>query len=245
MEVRAMTDTVHVTWSAVRADVSPAGWLDETERGRFDGLRKVQDRRAFLSSRILLKTTVGRLADTPPELVRLAYHCPRCDRSHGRPVVISPPAAVGWHVSLSHTSRQVIVAATDAGPVGVDIETTASTMFRGFDGVALTNAEAAEVERCAPSARAKARAVYWARKEAVLKATGFGLAVDPAALEVSAPYLPAALTAWHADKPLAAPAQITDVPVDDDHVAAVAVLSPAHCAVVLRAPPGSGRGKGG
>ena len=240
-----MTDTVQVTWSPVSADVPPADWLDETERDRFDRLLKVQDRRVFVTSRMLLKTMVGRLADTPPELVRLAYPCPRCGRSHGRPVVVAPHAAVRWHVSISHTSRQVIVAATDAGPVGVDVERSAATAFEGFDGVALTNAEAAEVQHCAPAARAKARAVYWARKEAVLKATGYGLAVDPAALEVSAPYLPAALTAWHADKPLAAPAQITDVPVGDDHVAAVAVLSPAHCEVVLRAPPRSGRGKGG
>jgi 4'-phosphopantetheinyl transferase len=231
---------VHVTWSAVRADVSPAGWLDETERGRFDGLRKVQDRRAFLTSRILLKTTVGRLADTPPELVRLAYHCPRCDRSHGRPVVVAPPAAVGWHVSLSHTSRQVIVAATDAGPVGVDIETTASTMFRGFDGVALTNAERTEVERCAPAARANARAVYWARKEAVLKATGYGLAVDPAALEVSAPHLPAVLTEWHADEPRPQHVQLSDLSVDDDHVAAVVVLAQMPVGVDLQQVPESG-----
>ena len=235
-----MTDTVHVTWSVGGADVSPAGWLDKAERGRFDGLRKVEDRRGFLTSRILLKTTVGRLADTPPELVRLAYHCPRCDRSHGRPVVVAPPAAVRWHVSLSHTSRQVIVAVTDAGPVGVDIETTAGTMFEGFDGVALTNAERTEVLHCAPAARARARAVYWARKEAVLKATGYGLAVDPAALEVSAPHLPAALMAWHAGEPPPRHVQISDIPADDGHVAAVAVLTQMPVGVDLQQVPGSG-----
>jgi 4'-phosphopantetheinyl transferase len=240
MEVRAMTDTVHVTWSPGSADVPPADWLDETERGRFDRLRKVEDRRVFVTSRMLLKTMVGRLADTPPELVRLAYGCPRCGRSHGRPVVVAPHTAVRWHVSMSHTSRQVIVAATDAGPVGVDVERTAASVFEGFDGVALTNAERTEIERCAPSARAKARAVYWARKEAVLKATGFGLAVDPAALEVSAPHLPAALTAWHADEPAPRHVQISDVPVDDDHVAAVAVLAQMPVGVDLLQVPGSG-----
>ena len=240
-----MTGTVHVCWSPRSAEGSAVDWLDETERGRFDGLRRVEDRRVFLSSRMLLKTFVGHLAETSPELVRLTYYCPRCGRSHGRPVVVGPPAAVRWHVSLSHSGLEVLVAATDVGPVGVDVETTAATMFEGFDGVALTCAERTEVERCAPAARARARAVYWARKEAVLKATGYGLAIDPAALEVSAPHLPAALTGWHADRPLVAPAQITDVPVDDDHVAAVAVLSPVHCEVVLRAPPRSGSGKGG
>ena len=235
-----MTSTVHVCWSPRSPDGFPMDWLDETERGRLEGLRQIEDRRAFVTSRILLKTVVGDLAATSPELVRLTYHCPRCGRSHGRPVVVAPPAAVRWHVSLSHSGRQVIVAASDAGPVGVDVETTAGTVFEGFDGVALTNAEAAEVQHCAPAARAKARAVYWARKEAVLKATGFGLAVDPAALEVSAPHLPAALTAWHADEPPPRHVQISDVPVDDDHVAAVAVLAQMPVGVDLLQVPGSG-----
>jgi 4'-phosphopantetheinyl transferase len=204
--------------------VSPAEWLDETERGRFDGLLQVEDRRVFLTSRMLLKSVVGEVADTRPELVRLSYGCLRCGRSHGRPVVIGPPSAVRWHVSLSHTGRHVMVAATDAGPVGVDVERIAATDFDGFGSVALTPAERAEVERCDPAGRDRARAIYWARKEAVLKATGYGLKVDPAALEVSAPHLPAALTAWHACEPSPAHVEITDVPVDDDHTAAVAVL---------------------
>jgi len=134
----------------------------------------------------------------------------------------------------------VMVAATDVGPVGVDVESAAATGFDGFDEVALTAMEQTEVECCAPVAQSRARAVYWTRKEAVLKATGHGLAVDPAALEVSAPHLPAALTAWHADEPPPASVQIIDVPVDGDHVAAVAVLTDEHCQLVLHAPPGSG-----
>jgi len=237
-QVRAMTGTVHVCWSPLNADASPNDWLDETERGRFKGLRQVQDRGAFVTSRMLLKILVGHLADTPRDLVRLSYHCPRCGRSHGRPVVVAPHGAVGWQVSLSHTGRHVMVAATDAGPVGVDVERTAATGFEGFDSVALTYAERTEVERCAPAARARARAVYWARKEAVLKATGHGLAVNPAAVEVSAPHLSAALMAWHAGETPPPQVQISDIPVDDDHVAAVAVLAPTPCEVDLQPVPG-------
>ena len=235
-----MTGLVHVRWSPRRADVSPVQWLDETERGRFGGLRLVEDRRAFLTSRMLLKTVVGDLADTPPELVRLSYDCLRCGRPHGRPVVVAPHSAVRWHVSISHTGHHVMVAATNAGPVGVDVERTAATAFEGFDGVALTREERTEVERCAPAARDRARAIYWARKEAVLKATGYGLNVDPAALAVSPPHLPAALTAWQGGEPSPAQVQIADVPVDDDQVAAVAVLTPMPCAVDLQRVPGSG-----
>jgi 4'-phosphopantetheinyl transferase len=242
LKARAMTGLVHVCWSPRSADVSPADWLDETECVRFGGLRQVEDRRAFLTSRMLLKTLVGHLAETSAELVRLSYPCPGCDRSHGRPVVVGPPDAVRWKVSLSHAGCHLMVAATDAGPVGVDIERTAATAFEGFDDVALTCAERTEVRRCAPAAQARARAVYWARKEAVLKATGYGLALDPAALEVSAPHLPAALTAWHADQPPPPQVQLTDIPVGDDQVAAVAVLASVPCRVELQPVPGSGRG---
>ena len=74
----------------------------------------------------------------------------------------------------------------------------------------------------------------------MLKATGFGLAVDPAALEVSAPHLPAALTAWHAKEPPPRHVQISDIPADDCHVAAVAVLTQMPVGGDLQQVPGSG-----
>jgi 4'-phosphopantetheinyl transferase len=238
-----MTGTVHVRLGTLGANESRVDWLDATEHERFVRLQRIEDRRSFLTSRVLLKTVVGHLAGGRPALVHLSYDCPRCGRPHGRPVVVGPPAAVRWQVSLSHSARHVMVAATDAGPVGVDIEQVSATGFAGFDDVALSSAERTEVERLAPAAQARARAVYWARKEAVLKATGRGLAVDPCAVEVTAPHLPAALTAWGADAPPTTPVQITDVPVDVDHVAAVSVLALLPCVVLLQPPAGSGWGQ--
>lgn len=239
-----MTATVHVCWSTLSAAAPQAdrfdatwhdaAWLDATESERFARLQRVEDRRHFLTSRALLKRLVGNLTDTRPALVRLSYDCSLCGRPHGRPVVIEPGASVGWHVSLSHTGCHVMVAATLAGPLGVDVERSAAVGFDGFDDVALTSAEQTVLQRCAPAAQARARAVYWTRKEAVLKATGRGLAVDPCSLEVSAPHLPAALTAWLSEDPPRGPVQITDVLLDEDHVAAVAVLASTPCAVVMQ-----------
>jgi 4'-phosphopantetheinyl transferase len=229
-----MTAMVHLRWSPLFAEAPPADWFDATENERLDRLERVRDRQHFLTSRILLKRLVGHLADTPAALVRLSYECSRCGRQHGRPVVVAPQAASLWHVSLSHARCHVMVAATLAGPLGVDVEQVAATGFKGFDDVALTSAERAVMERFAPAARARARAVYWTRKEAVLKATGRGLAVDPCALEVTAPNLPAALVAWRAADPPRGPVQITDVPVEAYLVAALAVLTPTPCTVVIQ-----------
>jgi 4'-phosphopantetheinyl transferase len=66
----------------------------------------------------------------------------------------------------------------------------------------------------------------WARKEAVLKASGHGLAVDPRQVVVSGPEEPAALLQWKGDVPLGTGVQLADVPLTEPgHVAAVALLS--------------------
>ena len=66
----------------------------------------------------------------------------------------------------------------------------------------------------------------WARKEAVLKATGHGLVVDPAEVLVSGPLNPPALVGWQAEEPRPAAITIADVELaSEDHRAAVAVLT--------------------
>ena len=64
-----------------------------------------------------------------------------------------------------------MAAITYAGPVGVDVEAEGAADFAGFEDVALHPGERATTP--ADSTRA------WVRKEAVLKACGLGLSVDP------------------------------------------------------------------
>lgn len=92
--------------------------------------------------------------------VRVVRACRSCgsDR-HGKPQVVGAPA----HVSLSRAGGLAVVAVTDAGPVGVDLELTASTT-RELPDVAA-----------------------WVRAESIVKATGHGLMVDPDTIEVSTP----------------------------------------------------------
>jgi 4'-phosphopantetheinyl transferase len=177
---------VEVRWAAPEdwADGLALGWLDDVEARRRAELRWAADRLRFTLSRHLLKTLVGEVAGVPAESVRLDYACGRCGRPHGRPVVVGPsPAAVRWHVSIAHAGDRVVVAASDAGPVGVDVEPVAAAQFEGFDDVALSGVERIGVAGLDPGLRAAARAELWVGKEARLKATGAGLRVDPALVE--------------------------------------------------------------
>jgi 4'-phosphopantetheinyl transferase len=196
---------------AVRAGSDTQDWLDGGELARWRELTRAEDRSRFLTSRAVLKTLVGDLAQVPAGSVRLDYRCDRCSKQHGRPVVVAPATAVRWQVSLAHCDDLVLAAASETAPVGVDVERVAAVDFDGFDDVALTPDEQASIADL-PTAqrRSRARASQWVGKEAYLKATGEGLRVDPADLDLALDVRSVALL---------------DVPVGPGYVAAVAVLA--------------------
>lgn len=129
---------------------------------------------------------------------------------------------MGLHASTSRLHDLVLVAVSDAGPVGVDVERAGAADFGEFARVA-----AHVEERPVPPSDGRGRSRTWVRKESVLKATGRGLRVDPRLVRVSGPDEPPVLHAWDADDPPTTPAWIEDVPLTDAYVAAVAVLAAA------------------
>lgn len=137
------------------------------------------------------------LRDLLGEVPRVDRTCPDCDVQHGKPVLDHPT----WHVSTSSAGGLAVVAVTDAGPVGVDVEAAGAAGFPGFQGVAAAPSESGDPTR------------MWTRKEAVLKATGEGLRTDPRTVVVDGD-----------DEPVRG-AQLYDVLVDDGWVASLAVLS--------------------
>jgi 4'-phosphopantetheinyl transferase len=221
---QATTAVVHARWSTPTSSTltrstaasstappswgGPPFWLDDTERRRLAGLGHPELRASFATSRLLLRLLVAELADVQPSTIRFGYTCPHCGEAHGRPVVRAPEAAARFHVSLSHAGARVVVAATEEGPVGVDVERTAAVDFAGFDAVALTAVERDRIADLHPADRSLARAMTWVRKEALLKATGTGLMVDPGRVDLSE-----------------APARFHDLQVGLGFVAAVAVLT--------------------
>ncbi|MFC5679237.1 4'-phosphopantetheinyl transferase family protein [Aeromicrobium endophyticum] len=91
--------------------------------------------------------------------VSIVRACRGCgsDR-HGKPQVVVPPGSPGVHLSLSRSGGRTVVAVTDAGPVGVDLERLHADTSDDL--------------------------VAWVRAESLVKATGHGLTIDPTTLDV-------------------------------------------------------------
>jgi len=158
----------------------------------------------------LLRAEAARFHGVPEAAVLLAHDCPRCGGTdHGRPSLLATaglrrPA----HVSLARAAGLSVVALSTAGPVGVDVEPDGAAAFPGFHGVAAHPDEARED----PTR-------IWVRKEALLKAHGTGLAVDPRDVAVDAH----GLTRWDAPGPAPEGVWLRDLDVAG-HAAAVVVL---------------------
>ncbi|HSL37400.1 MAG TPA: 4'-phosphopantetheinyl transferase superfamily protein, partial [Arthrobacter sp.] len=126
-----------------------------------------------------------------------AYSCPDCgtgpELDHGRPGYRLGQGPAGLVLSLSRSHGWALLAAGPAAPVrpdgvaiGIDLEHSAGVMFPGFDDVALTPAERQVLAALAPDQATLWRTAAWARKEALLKARGTGLRMEPASVEAYA-----------------------------------------------------------
>jgi 4'-phosphopantetheinyl transferase len=121
----------------------------------------------------VLRAEAARFHQVSPASIVLVHECPRCGSdAHGRPHLLATAAVRRpAYVSLARARDLSVASITDAGPVGVDVEAEGAADFAGFEDVALHPGERATTP--ADSTRA------WVRKEALLKAYGLGLAVDP------------------------------------------------------------------
>jgi 4'-phosphopantetheinyl transferase len=169
-----------------------------------------------LPAHALLRAEAARFHHVPPARIVVAHECLRCGSdAHGRPIVL-PTAAVRHpaHVSLARAGDLSVAAITDAGPVGVDVETEGAADFAGFEDVALHRDERAHT--------ADDPTRVWVRKEALLKAQGLGLAVDPRDVRLGDD----GLESWDSPHQLPRTVWLRDLAVPG-HVIAVAVLAHA------------------
>ncbi|MEV5407320.1 4'-phosphopantetheinyl transferase superfamily protein [Thermopolyspora sp. NPDC052614] len=187
------------------------------ELGRADAYRRRADRDRFTVGCAVSRIVLGRRLGLAPADVPLRRDCDSCGRPHGRPRLPGDDL----HLSVSHSGDWVAVAVTGLGPVGVDVEQHSARALDLAETV-LAPAEAAALARLPVGERAAAMIGYWARKEAVVKATGDGLRAPLSGVRVSPPGEPARLLAYDGRPDLVM--ALRDLPSRPGHAAAIAVL---------------------
>jgi 4'-phosphopantetheinyl transferase len=165
------------------ADLAVPGWveqalwefLDEPEQARAAAFRFDHLRRRFTVSHAMVRAVLGERLDAPPQVLEFTAG------PHGKPAL----AAGGVEFNLSHSGERALLAVSEDGPVGVDIE-----QFR-----TLSNLPAMAQRILSPAEHESYRHAVdptlfvldaWTRKEAVLKACGDGITRDLRAVDVAA-----------------------------------------------------------
>ncbi|HEX6360053.1 4'-phosphopantetheinyl transferase family protein [Actinophytocola sp.] len=171
--------------------------LDDVERGRYEGYRRDVDKQRFLTGRALIRGVVAAELGIAPADVALDSSCFDCGKPHGKPTVVGSTL----EVSISHSGDWVALAMTEGAPVGVDVEEIRDAEVDGLAGICFSPEELTRFDAVPEADRRGAFFTYWARKEAVIKATGKGMTVVMSKLTLTA----------HDEQPRVLDSQASDV----------------------------------
>jgi 4'-phosphopantetheinyl transferase len=169
-------DEIHV-WRARISELAlhePAlhALLDAGERERGARFHFDVDRVRHAVSHGLLRTLVGGYLGKSP--AALCFEA----GEYGKPYLAASDAG-SLAFNLSHSGDVVLIALTQKGNIGVDVECwTERIDVRGVDRIAtsaFSQAERAALAQMEPAAKRAAFYAMWSRKEAYIKATGHGV----------------------------------------------------------------------
>lgn len=160
-------------------------------------------------SRALLRLLLARYLGQGLDEIEIDRRCRVCGQPHGKPRVAGDSAHVAPGFSVAHSGDLVVLAFAAGALVGVDVERVLALQNTDDDllDYALAADERNRVQDAPGETRATAFLHHWTGKEAVLKALGTGLEVDPGTVPVPAmpaggrvtvtlPGTPAPVTLW-------------------------------------------------
>lgn len=186
---------------------------DEWERAR--RFHKVVDRNRWVTSRFRLRTVLAEATGLQAAEITFGY------RPTGKPFMQNAGVQCP-EFNLTHSSDALLVAISQAAPVGIDIEPLrALADVESMANHALSASESERLMACNLTHRSQCFLEYWTQKEAVIKAFGKGLSnlkqLDLEAPEVRLPggrRQRAGKNGW----------QVSPLELPDGYVGAVAVV---------------------
>ncbi|MEM5436467.1 4'-phosphopantetheinyl transferase family protein [Paraburkholderia diazotrophica] len=166
--------------------------LSHDERQHARAYRHESDRNNFIARRSMLRSLIGVYLRTKPESLR--FNVTRL----GKPA-LQWPRGTRLAFNVSHTDGTALLAFALNCRVGIDVE----RRIRGIDAANIARGIFSPLEESAlAAARTDSAAAFlsvWTRKEALLKALGCGLLVEPGSYTIEdAPALGEGR--WHASK---------------------------------------------
>lgn len=214
-------DEVHLWRTSTR--VSPIlacdlqALLSRDERARALRFRRDADRERYVVAHAMLRLVLSHYVGAPP--AELAFEV----EAHGKPGLRAIPES-GPSFNLAHSGELALLAVSGGPAVGVDVEEIRDDVEVPALGRAVLSKAERRVLHAAPPERQRSLFFRcWARKEAVLKGCGVGLALEPDRVIVLQDETKDD-TGFVAVKLSAGPAQwgVRDVDVGDRHAGAVA-----------------------
>ncbi|MFQ6030195.1 MAG: 4'-phosphopantetheinyl transferase family protein [Dehalococcoidia bacterium] len=165
------------------------GWLsaDEVERAKRYHFKR--DRSRFIARRAFLRTALGCYLDLAPAELSFGYG------PFGKPVLAKNCGRDFLSFNLSDSADRALIAITDGAAVGVDLEKIAPEFAtEEISRQYFSDAEVGALRALPVEQRTTGFFLCWTRKEAYIKAKGYGLAMPLADFAVSlTPGEPAAL----------------------------------------------------
>lgn len=152
-------------------------WLYADEREKLGTYRQPADRWRMLAGRFIVRSCL-----------REHFHIAETQFSygaHGKPYLARDNAPQTLDFNLSHDRGDIIAAFSTACEVGIDIANLAD--FEDWEAYAtdfMTRSELVATMSQHPTERPAIAARLWTAKEAILKATGHGLDIDPREIEI-------------------------------------------------------------
>lgn len=175
-------DAVDIWWWPVAQ--CQAGWeaiaasLEPDERATAGAMVHLADRQAYLAGRYMRSAVLAAyLGVAKQDLVFAAG-------PHGKPLLAQPNAGPPLSFNLTNTRGLAVLAVGRWPLIGVDVEESSAVVSLDESGIFCCESELQLLSGLRPAERNSLGLLYWIMKESALKATGTGLHVSPADLEV-------------------------------------------------------------
>lgn len=146
--------------------------MSADEHGRMARFVFEKDRRAFLLTRALVRTSLSRYASIAPADWRFIAN------AHGRPEILDRPGGVpDLRFNISHTDGLIACAITIGREVGVDVEHIGRQLHHDVASRYFAPSEVTDLRQLPDAEQRLVFFDYWTLKESYIKARGFGLAL--------------------------------------------------------------------